>query len=551
LESASREPNQEFPLNKFSDLNLPPALNQALVDMGYETPTPVQQKAIPLVLAMRDLLVTAQTGTGKTAAFAIPLLKEMINADAKLDSQAAWDAAQEAPVRPVLILSPTRELAEQIGQVLLDLTTYTPEIGSCVIIGGSSYYKQISDLKNKPMFVVGTPGRLIDLMDQRRYAGLLDLSSFGTLVLDEADRLLDMGFAPQIHQIVSEMPKERQTLLFSATLAPEVQSLASRYMKNPERISIGLSTKPIAAIKQDLIKTSASQKNQTLIREIDKIAGSIIIFTRTQTRTEQVAKLLTEAGHQVGRIHGGRTQQQRSSAIDNLRNDKIRILVATDIAARGIDVPHIRHVINFDLPMAPEDYIHRIGRTGRAGMEGHSISFVTPEESDKWGKIYKLMHGKFPEGFEKRGHPADVRAAKRGGRPTAPSQTGGKFGARGGGQRQGESGYPKQEKQNWWDEKKRPRNRKSVGGPPTQKYLQKSAKPAAGASKAKPYGAGGSAQSPAAPRAERRAAGLGKPDEFQRRKGAPGFARGTHPGSAGGPKKSGQSSSRRPTFGPR
>ena len=512
-------------MNKFSDLNLPPALNQALVDMGYETPTPVQQKAIPLVLEMRDLLVTAQTGTGKTAAFAIPLLKEMINADAKLDSQAAWDAAHEAPVRPVLILSPTRELAEQIGQVLLDLTTYTPEIGSCVIIGGSSYYKQISDLKNKPMFVVGTPGRLIDLMDQRRYAGLLDLSSFGTLVLDEADRLLDMGFAPQIEQIVREMPKERQTLLFSATLAPEVQSLASRYMKNPERISIGLSTKPIAAIKQDLIKTSASQKNQTLIREIDKIAGSIIIFTRTQTRTEQVAKLLTEAGHQVGRIHGGRTQQQRSSAIENLRNDKIRILVATDIAARGIDVMHIRHVINFDLPMAPEDYIHRIGRTGRAGMEGHSISFVTPEESDKWGKIYKLMHGKFPEGFEKRGHPADIRSAKRGGRPTAPSQAGGKFGARGGGQRQDQSGYPKQEKQNWWDEKKRPRNRKSVGGPPTQKYLQKSAKPAAGAPKAKAYG--GAAQSPAAPRAERRraAGGGGKSEEFQRPKGAPASGR--------------------------
>lgn len=396
---------QEPGLLRFSDFRFPDPLNETLNAIGYVTPTPVQAEAIPFVLDGRDILATAQTGTGKTAAFALPLLVKILQGNAK----------------PTLIVAPTRELAEQIGRVLAQLTEKTPQIKSSVIIGGLAYHQQIRSLQSKPMFVVGTPGRLIDQVQ----LGHLQLDRFGTLVIDEADRLLDMGFEPQMNALVARLPRDRQTLLFSATLPNEIVRLANSYLRNPERIAIGAVSKPVDKIKQDIVQTTAKDKDETLIREIDKVAGSLLVFTRTKWRTEKVAKLLSDAGHQVARIHGDRSQNQRSTAIANFRDGTVRILVATDIAARGIDIPHIQHVVNYDLPICPEDYIHRIGRTARAGAEGHSLAFVTPEEAKTWARIFKLLHGRLPDNFKngngsRQGHQGNGRPHPQGKKSAKP-----------------------------------------------------------------------------------------------------------------------------------
>ena len=418
LKSVSQHPlaasipqaSPEFDLESesgFDPLGLAAPLPMVLRKMGYTNPTPVQAQAIPLALSGHDLLATAQTGTGKTAAFALPLLSLML----------------QGSLKPALILAPTRELAEQIAKVLQELTVQSEHIKTCVIIGGSSYHFQTRALRANPMFVVGTPGRLIDQIQ----LGNLKLDGFGALVIDEADRLLDMGFEPQLEQIVMRLPKNRQTLLFSATLPDEILKLASRYQKSPVRISVGSANVPVDRIKQQVVQTRAGDKSETLIREIDKVAGSLLVFTRTKSRTEAVAKILNSIGHVAVRIHGDRSQRQRSDAIEDFRTGKARILVATDIAARGIDIPHIRYVINYDLPLSPEDYIHRIGRTARAGAEGHAIAFVTPEDRSLWGRIYKLMYGKLPadlgrtlKGFEKRtpsgGQPSSARKQNAQGR---------------------------------------------------------------------------------------------------------------------------------------
>lgn len=364
-------------MSTFADFGLPPSLLSTIRELGYETPTPVQAQAIPRVLEGKDVLATAQTGTGKTAAFALPLISRMLAGDRRL----------------ALIVAPTRELAEQIGNVLVQLTANTPHLRAAVIIGGSSYHRQIRSLRSRPAFVVGTPGRLLDQMQLKH----LNLAEFGTLVIDEADRLLDMGFEPQMNKLVAQMPKERQSLLFSATLPEEIIRLANSYLREPVRIAIGSVSKPVDKITQKVVPTTAAKKDETLIREIDKIAGSLIVFTKTKWRTEKVAKLLSTAGHEVVRIHGDRTQSQRSNAIADFRSGEARILVATDIAARGIDIPDIRYVVNYDLPMCPEDYVHRIGRTARAGADGHALAFVTPEEERLWGRIHKLIYGRFPD----------------------------------------------------------------------------------------------------------------------------------------------------------
>ncbi len=395
----------------FESFNLPPVLAKTLEGMGYTKPTPVQAQAIPLALAGRDVLATAQTGTGKTAAFAVPLLSGMLNGKRS----------------PVLILAPTRELAEQIAKVIQQLTVNTPQLKTVLIIGGSSYQYQIRGLKSKPAFVVGTPGRMID----QAGLGNLKLGTFGSLVLDEADRMLDMGFAPQLEQLISQMPVERQTLLFSATLPNEIKSMAARYMKSPERVACGESTTPVDRIKQEVIEVENKQKGERLLREIDNVEGSLIIFTRTKTRVEQVLKLLVGAGHRVARIHGDRSQRQRGDAIRDFREGHARILVATDIAARGIDIPHIKFVVNFDLPLCPEDYIHRIGRTARAGADGTAWAFVTPEETFLWARIYKMMYNKYPEGFDRR---------RSGGARSSGPSAGGRFGRSGGGGRGFERG---------------------------------------------------------------------------------------------------------------
>lgn len=368
--------------------------------MGFTQPTPVQKEAIPPAFKGRDIVATAQTGTGKTGAFAIPLLARIL----------------EGSKRPVLILAPTRELAEQISQVIKDLTRPSPEIRHALIIGGSSYGRQARDLSQHPMFVIGTPGRLLDQVQ----LGNLQLSTFGALVIDEADRLLDMGFEKQLEDIIRKLPKDRQTMMFTATLAPEIQKLTERYLKDPVSIQIGAANKPIDAIDQDILMISAAEKPHHLIREIDKVAGSLIVFTKTKDRADRVALLLEQAGHEVAALHGDLSQRQRRVAIEGLRSGRYRILVATDIAARGIDVPHIRHVVNYDLPMSPEDYVHRIGRTGRAGAKGHSIAFVTPEDAHLWRRIYKLMYGKNPEGMY---DPVPSRGGKKSGKKKSTSRT--------------------------------------------------------------------------------------------------------------------------------
>jgi superfamily II DNA/RNA helicase len=317
----------------------------------------------------------AQTGTGKTAAFAIPLLARML---------------QGTDNRPALIICPTRELAEQIVEVLRQLTVKAQNQRIAFVIGGRGMAPQTDALKRKPSFVVGTPGRLIDHMEQKNF----DFSTFGSVVIDEADRLLDMGFGPQLNRIFARLAPQRQTLLFSATFPEEIKAIAGRYLTNPKSVSVGSETRPVEKIRQTVVNVTAENKNDRLIEEVRRNEGSMIIFTRTKGRTEKIAKLLAREGHAVARIHGDRSQNQRQEAIAGLKSGQFRILVATDIAARGIDIPQLQHVINFDLPMVPEDFIHRIGRTGRAGADGHAMAFVTPEDHDQWTRIYRLMHGK-------------------------------------------------------------------------------------------------------------------------------------------------------------
>ena len=404
-------------------LGLPQSLLSTIHDLGYETPTPIQEQAIPLILEGRDILATAQTGTGKTAAFALPLISRMLQGQSK----------------PVLIVAPTRELAEQIGRVLIQLTGKARHLSTCVIIGGSSYSRQIHALRARPAFVVGTPGRLLDQVELKH----LKIAEFGTLVMDEADRMLDMGFEPQMNALIARMSPERQSLLFSATLPDSILRLANSYMREPVRVTVGAVSKPVDKITQQVVNTTAADKENTLIREIDKVAGSLIVFTRTKYRAEKVAKVLTDAGHDVARIHGDRSQRQRSMAISEFRTGRARILVATDIAARGIDVPDIRYIVNFDLPDCAEDYIHRIGRTARAGADGHALAFVTPQDKQQWARIHKLIYGKYPETRNK-GHAN--REERRASRFSSRGPQGGRGGQRGDRRRDDRSRGPRRDR---------------------------------------------------------------------------------------------------------
>jgi superfamily II DNA/RNA helicase len=355
----------------FKELNLPEPLERALAAMKYQTPTPIQAQAIPVALTQQDLIGCAQTGTGKTAAFCIPMISSLLS----------------APKKNALILVPTRELAVQIEEVLGNLTQYLPELKPALLIGGMGMKPQIKQLLRKPRVIVATPGRLVDHL--RR--GNTSLAASEILVLDEADRMLDMGFAPQLSAILRFLPKNRQTLLFSATLPPDIQKLAGQYLKNPTRVTVGAVSQPARKIQQTVVQTTPHGKNATLVDELSSRKGSVLIFARTKKRTDRLARFLSESGYQAGRIHGDRSQKQRTDAIDGFRDGHFRILVATDIAARGIDISHIAHVINYDLPMVPEDYIHRIGRTARAGAEGEALSLLTSEDRLLWKEIEKLL----------------------------------------------------------------------------------------------------------------------------------------------------------------
>jgi superfamily II DNA/RNA helicase len=357
--------------NDFNGFGLPPKLVHALARMQFLAPTPIQAQVLPLALTGRDILGTAQTGTGKTAAFGIPLIAALMD-----NMQAA-----------ALIMTPTRELAAQVMAALQQMIP-VPTIRTALLIGGESMPKQFRQLQAAPRLIVGTPGRINDHLQR----GTLRLNNTRYLVLDETDRMLDLGFGVQIERIVAKIPGERQTMLFSATLPAGIVKLAAKYLKNPERISVGSTTDAAPNIRQELIHTSDTDKYAKLLEQLGAHKGSTLIFVKTKYGTEKLATRLARANHQSDAIHGGLKQSRRDRVIQSFRDRKFRILVATDLAARGLDVPHIELVINYDLPQCPEDYIHRIGRTARAGASGKAIAFLTTGDGQKWNAINRLIN---------------------------------------------------------------------------------------------------------------------------------------------------------------
>lgn len=354
------------------ELGLPQPLLRALEKMKFSKPTPIQAKAIPLALQGRDVLGSAQTGTGKTAAFGVPLLAHLMK-----NKQSG-----------ALVMTPTRELAVQVAAAIQQMLAGTPDIKIAVLIGGDSMGKQLGQLRARPRLIVGTPGRINDHLQQ----GSLRLSETDFLVLDETDRMLDMGFENQIEKIVRRLPPKRQTLLFSATLPSYIVKLAEKYQHNPERIAAGSTHTPIEKIKQEQVRLPAAEKYNQLLKQLDERKGSVIVFVKTKRGADRITKKLNEAKHNAEAIHGNLSQSRRTRVIQSFRDKKHRIMVATDVAARGLDIPHIEHVINYDLPQVPEDYIHRIGRTARAGAEGSAVCFITPEDAQMWDEINFLMN---------------------------------------------------------------------------------------------------------------------------------------------------------------
>ena len=354
------------------ELGLPQPLLRALEKMNFSKPTPIQAKSIPLALQGRDILGSAQTGTGKTAAFAIPLLTHLMK-----NKQSG-----------AIVMTPTRELAAQIAAAIHLMLAGANDIKMALLIGGDSMGKQLGQLRARPRVIVGTPGRINDHLQQ----GSLRLSETDFLVLDETDRMLDMGFETQIEKIVCRLPKKRQTLLFSATLPPYIVKLAEKYQSNPERIAVGSTHTPIEKIKQELVRLPAGEKFNELLKQLDQRQGSVIVFVKTKRGADRITKKLNDCKHSAEAIHGNLSQSRRTRVIQSFRDKRHRIMVATDVAARGLDIPHIEHVINYDLPQVPEDYIHRIGRTARAGAEGSAVCFITPDDGQMWDEINFLMN---------------------------------------------------------------------------------------------------------------------------------------------------------------
>ena len=360
-------------IRSFNDLPLSAPMLNAVAQAGYEVPTPIQAGAIALALAGRDLIGCAQTGTGKTAAFAIPIIERLC-------------ASRPGAGARALVLAPTRELALQIAQTFATLGG-ARGLRIVTLIGGEAMGPQVAGLARRPDVIVATPGRLFDHL-QRRSA---TLSSVRIVVLDEADRMLDMGFAPQVERVLATIPLDRQTLCFSATMPDPVERLVRQHLSRPERVEVGAVAKPVASVNQRLYATESHHKMPLLLRLLGEDDGQTLVFTRTKHRADRLARAVAAAGHRVTRLHADRTMSQRRDALDGFRAGRYRVLVATDIAARGIDVPEIAHVVNFDLPQTPEDYIHRIGRTARAEATGQATSFATPEERDQLRAIERHL----------------------------------------------------------------------------------------------------------------------------------------------------------------
>ncbi|MDE1153325.1 MAG: DEAD/DEAH box helicase [Micavibrio sp.] len=382
-------------MENFNALGLPQPLISALEKMNFATPTPIQAQAIPHALEGRDILGSAQTGTGKTAAFSIPLITHLIN----------------NPQSLAIVMTPTRELAAQVLTAMSAMLVDCKNIRTALLIGGESMYKQLNQLKNRPRIIVGTPGRINDHLERRS----LNLTSADFLVLDETDRMLDMGFGVQIDRVLSSMPGKRQTLLFSATLPPNIVKVAERYMSNPMRVAAGEVNAAVKKINQEIVRLTTAEKYNTLLTQLGTRQGSVIVFVKTKRGADRMAKKLMEDQHSAAAIHGNLNQGQRNRVIQAFRDKRHRIMVATDVAARGLDIPHIEHVINYDLPQVAEDYIHRIGRTARAGAEGAAVCFVTPEDFEMWGEIDQLLNPGAPR--EHRPQRGRTVNAQRSGKP--------------------------------------------------------------------------------------------------------------------------------------
>ena len=357
-------------MNLFSESNLSPEIIKAVGELGYESPTEIQKQTIPFILSdIRDLIALAQTGTGKTAAFSLPILDMIDDTSRKIQ---------------LLVLAPTRELALQIAKDIKNYTKYLPNVKTTAVYGGSSITDQIRNLREKPQIIVGTPGRVIDLINRKA----LDFSQIHWLVLDEADEMLSMGFKDDLETILSETPETKQTLLFSATMNKEVEKISKNYLTNPHRISVGSINAVKKNIKHEYYVVNYRQKKEALKRLIDANPNQYsIIFCRTKMETQDVADFLMQNGYAADALHGDLSQAQRDTVMKKFRLKNIDILVATDVAARGLDVNSLTHVIHYSLPDDPEVFVHRSGRTGRAGKDGISMALIKPEETRKLNQI--------------------------------------------------------------------------------------------------------------------------------------------------------------------
>jgi ATP-dependent RNA helicase RhlE len=379
-------------LNQFSDFNLSASLKQQLANANFVTPTPVQAAAIPPALEGRDILATAQTGTGKTLSFLIPLIEKM-QAEGKIKGAFG------------LILLPTRELAMQ---VLDQYRKLTGNRGSAaLVVGGMAEGPQLEQIRRGAQLIVATPGRLEDFLSR----GLVRLGGVRVLVLDEVDRMLDMGFQPAIKRIVAALPTERQTLCYSATLSPQISEVARNYLRNPARIEIGSVLKPSETVELQTFEVDKEKKQELLEHLLASHNGSFLVFVRTKHGADRVARRLARSGHKATSIHGDRTQSQRNAALRSFAQGQHRVLVATDVASRGIDVPDVAHVVNYDMPREAEDFVHRIGRTGRASSRGMASTFAQPDEKGDLRKMERTLSINMKR-FRVRANPGAVQSAQ-------------------------------------------------------------------------------------------------------------------------------------------
>jgi ATP-dependent RNA helicase RhlE len=371
----------------FKTLGLSEPVLRGIQAAGYTDPTPIQLRAIPVVLSGRDLIASAQTGTGKTAAFALPILTRLL-------ASAAPAAARHGPPSPkVLVLEPTRELAAQVETAFRDFARFTP-LRTLAVFGGVGYGHQRAEIARGVDIIAATPGRLMDYLRDRSLA----LGDVSILVLDEVDRMLDMGFLPVVRDIISRCPRQRQTLFFSATVPPEIQSVASFALRNPERVEIGTNRPVTQSVNHGLYPVSSDQKFDLLLALLGQVGfDCVLVFSRTKHGADKIARKLKAANHAVAVLHSNRSQSQRMEALEGFKSGRYEVMVATDIAARGIDVAGVTHVINYDVPENPEDYVHRIGRTGRAQAVGDAFTLITPEDAGKIRDIQRFIGQRIPE----------------------------------------------------------------------------------------------------------------------------------------------------------